>query len=194
MKPEQIADIHRKVRDILFGMLLKIAPLFSLLFAGLAFGLLPAIPIYLIVRGACRWSQVKRKEVSPSRKRMAMEAFVFLLGGISLATWDPLWFKLEVSLIAILGLVAWVKAGSSFLADVEPFPPANLIGETPAGAMKNIFIASLVVAPVVNLLLALQFSETTWLLFRTLGFFLWILAFTSLGMWFITRKAEQEST
>ena len=172
-------------------MLLKIAPLFSLLLAGLIFGLLPAIPIYMIVRLACLYGQMKRKEIATARKRVAIELIALLLGCISLATWDPIWFKLEITLIAILGVGAWILSGQSPIADSEPFPPASVIGDKPAQAMHRLFVASLVCAPVLNLWLALQSSDTVWLLFRTVIFFLWIAAFAILGTWLAARKAEQ---
>ncbi len=190
LKPEQIKHIQREIRRILIGMVLKIAPVLSLLLAGLILGLLPAIPVYLVIRLACRWGQLKREAASMSRVRLVAELFAYLLGGISLATRDPIWFKLEITLIAILALAALIVSGRSFLADIEPFPPANLIGAAPASMMRYIFISGLVVAPIVNLWLALQLSDTAWLLFRTLVFFLWIAAFAALGMWFITRKTE----
>lgn len=175
---------------MVFGMVLKIAPLFSLLIAGLAYGLLAAIPIYLLIRVACFWAQLQRKEQTMSRQRAVKEAFGFLLGGISLATLDPVWFKLEITLISVLALAAWIVSGRPLLADIEPFPPASVIGETAAGVMKNIFLFGLAGVPVINLWLALQFSETAWLLFRTLGFFVWIAGFAMLGTWLAAKKAE----
>jgi len=59
--------------------------------------------------------------------------------------------------------------------------------------MHRLFIASLVCAPVLNLWLALQSSDTVWLLFRTVIFFLWIAAFAILGTWLAARKAEQSA-
>ncbi|WP_119390325.1 hypothetical protein [Taklimakanibacter lacteus] len=194
LKPEQIRHIRRKVRGILFGMILKTAPLLSLLLASLRIGLLAAIPIYLGIRLVCLYGQVKREDVTMSRKRVAVELVAFLLGGISLATWDPIWFKLEITLIAVLAGAAWIASGLSPLADTEPFPPASIIGEKPARAMRYFFIASLAGAPVLNLWLALQSSDTTWLLFRTVIFFLWIATFAMLGTWLAARRAEQTAS
>lgn len=176
------------------GMALKVAPLCSLLFAGLIWGLLPAIVIYLAIRAACLWERSRRNEQPFSRKRMVIESLAFLLGGVSLATTNPMWFQLEITLLAILALAASIVSGEPFLSGIEPFPPASLIGEKPAGVMRNIFILGLIAAPIVNLWMTLQASETLWLLFRTLGPFLWVAGFTALMALILEKKAKQETS
>jgi hypothetical protein len=138
-------------------------------------------------------AKLKRKTEALSWKQWP-DLAALLLGGASLATHDPVWFQLEISIIAAIVLVKWAWSGRSPLTetDLSPFQ-ANVVGEYPSRLMTIVFVASLAVIPVANLFFALQFSETLWLLFRTLAFSVWLAGFAIVATWLAGRKAEREA-
>lgn len=182
LKPEQIKHIHRKVRHILFGGVLRLAPSFTLLVIGLSAGLLLAIPIYLVVRFACIWGQLKRKGEHPSWKQWP-DLSALLLGGASLATQNPIWFQLEVPVNFLITLSVWVIFGRSPFADVKFPADAGLIGERPHRFLKVFVITSIMIIPVINLWLSLYVSQDARLLFRSLSVQVLVLVVALLGAW-----------
>jgi hypothetical protein len=154
-----------------------------LLIAGLAAGILWAIPLYLAVVVASAY--LLRTHEHLSCKTSAVLC-VIALGIISIATQDPLWFQLELTARPIAALVSGVWSGKS-AAKKAAFP-------IDVRALKICLYVGAVLISVVNLWLALGESANTWLMFRTLVQPVWFLGLSIAGMRLAMRKAREEST
>lgn len=163
----------------------------TLLLVGLLAGILWAIPFYLVVRLACFIARMKRNGETPSWKQWP-KLSPLLFGSASLATQEPIWFQLQITVVLAIAPVAWLL-GRVRLDELEfPFGE-DLIGRVPNRFMKAVFIAGFVIIPAANLWLALYASETTWLLFRTLGLFAGAMGMGILGTWLAARHGEHNA-
>lgn len=176
--------------QILWGGILHLAPITTLLVVGLAEGLLIAIPIYLMVRMLCVLWKLRRQGKSLSRKQL-VELPGLLLGGASMATENPLWFQMEIPLVLVLAVARWGVTRKPLFADANlPFG-AKLVGEAPSRMLMTLFMAGPFVIALILLWLALDVAPTAWLLVRTLSFPLGLAALSALGTWYAARHAKE---
>lgn len=184
-----VAYVHLRILEILWGGILKLAPLATLLIVGLAEGLLVAIPVYLTVRVICVLWTLWRKGKSLSSKSL-VELPGFFLGGASVVTENPLWFQLEIPAILVLALARWRMIRKPLFADDDlPFGP-KLVGEGPSRLLMALFLTGPFIIALTLIWLALIAAPTSWLLVRTLSFPLGLAALSALGTWFAARQAE----
>lgn len=192
LTPEVIAHVQYKILQIVWGGILRLAPLLTLLIVGLAEGLLIAIPVYLMVRMICVPWRLWRKGESPSRKQL-VELPGLLLGATSLATANPLWFQMEIPVVLVLAVIRWGMKRKPLYTEIDlPFGP-ELVGDGPSRLLMTLLITGPFVIAFVLLWLALDPAPTAWLLVRTLSFPLGLAALSALGTWFAARHAAEIS-
>lgn len=192
LTPEVIAHVHYKVLQIVWGGILRLAPLATLLIVGLAEGLLIAIPVYLMVRVLCvQWRLWRSNEILSRKQRREIPAL--LAGGASIVTQNPIWFQMEIPALFAIGVVAWATFRRPILKDADfPFP-VEMVGDGPYRLLRALFLSTLVVFTA--LLFALAFYEypTAWLLVRTLGLFGGLVTLSALSTWLAARKANRDA-
>ncbi len=188
-----VAYVQYRILQIVWGGILHLAPPATLLIVGLAEGLLIAIPIYLMVRVTSVLWKLWRKGEGLSRKQLVELPGLFL-GGVSLATENPLWFQVEIPIVLALVTVRWGITRKPLFIDADVPFGTKLVGEGPSRLLMSLFITGPFVIAFILLWLTFDAAPTAWLLVRTLSFPLGLAALSTLGTWFAARHGDEPAS
>jgi len=158
-------DSRSKFRKFLVERL----PYLTLVIGGLTFGLLTILPAYLIA-SIIRYIDNLRFGKKRPLWHICTPLLTVATIGASLATGTPIWLQLEVSAIILVGTIAYVLFRQRFVRAMESAMLERYVDEpTSAAEIKKFFLIGIILFNffgLLNLWLALRFSETTWLIFQ----------------------------
>lgn len=123
--------------------------------------------IALFAQVALLWGMTRRLP----KMQLAAALLALVLGGITLALHDPLFIKVKPT--ALYGLFAIVLLGSQFLGDkplIQRMLSSNMHLPDPVWRRVNLmWVVFFLFCGVLNLYVAYQYSEATWVNFKLFG-------------------------
>jgi ABC-type multidrug transport system fused ATPase/permease subunit len=160
-------DSRSKFRKYLVGKL----PYLTLMIGGLTFGLLAILPAYLIA-SAIRYIDNLRFGKKRPLWQMCLPLLTVAAIGASLITGTPIWFQLQLPAAILVGTIAYILFRQRFIRAMEGAMHERYADEpTSAAEIRKFFLIGIILFNIfglLNLWLALRFSETTWLLFNAI--------------------------
>jgi intracellular septation protein len=147
--------------------------------------------VALLVQVAILWGMTRRVP----KMQLTAALLALVLGGITLALHDPVFIKVKPT--ALYGLFAVVLIASHYLGEkplIQRLLESNLQLPAPVWRRVNLMWAGFFVfCGVLNLYVAYQFAEATWVNFKLFGMLGLTFAFVLLQGLYLSRYLDGES-
>lgn len=147
--------------------------------------------VSLFIQVAILWGMTRKLP----KIQLAAAVLALVLGGITLALHDPLFIKVKPT--ALYGLFAVVLLGSHFIGDrplIQRLLESNL--QLPGPVWKKVslmWVGFFVFCGVLNLYVAYNYAEATWVNFKLFGMLGLTFVFVLLQGLYLSRHLETES-